>query len=238
MQILRNCPRGNQVKHMSAPLICPEYAPNPLHFVTAIRILLCMTTENPDDLKCTIGACRICAPRFAATATGHMPRPVVWFRPGARILIAGQAPGMRVHLAGRPFADRSGDRLRDWMGLDAAGFYDQTRVAIVPMAFCFPGYDAKGADLPPPPICAATWRARVMDVLKPRLTLLVGGHAIRWHLGRRDMTATVADWRNAPPGMVPLPHPSWRNTGWLRRNPWFEAELLPVLRRRVAEALA
>ena len=124
-----------------------------------------------------IEACRLCAARFAATATAHHPRPLVWFRPGARILIAGQAPGMRVHVAGRPFADRSGDRLRDWMGVDEATFYDRERMAIVPMAFCFPGYDGQGADLPPPPICARTWRARVMAELAPRLILLVGGHA-------------------------------------------------------------
>ncbi len=187
-----------------------------------------------------IEACRLCAARFAATATAHHPRPVVWFRPGARILIAGQAPGMRVHVAGRPFADRSGDRLRDWMGVDEATFYDRERMAIVPMAFCFPGCDGKGADLPPPPICARTWRARVMAELAPRLILLVGGHAQRWHLGTASgagVTATVRAWRDNAPRIFPLPHPSWRNTGWLRRNPWFEAELLPELRATVAAVL-
>lgn len=191
-----------------------------------------------DDLADRIGACRLCAGRFAATATQHQPRPVVWFRPGARLLIVGQAPGMRVHEAGRPFADRSGDRLRDWMGVDAATFYDRDRVAIVPMAFCFPGYDAKGSDLPPPPLCAATWRPDVLAQLQPRLTLLVGGHALRWHLGARDVTATVRDWRAAPPGIIPLPHPSWRNTAWLKRNPWFGEDLLPHLRAQVAAVLA
>ncbi len=188
-------------------------------------------------LKREIKACRLCAPRFAATVTQHAPRPVVWFRRGARILVAGQAPGMRVHLIGRPFADRSGERLRDWMGLDEDAFYDRRRIAIVPMAFCFPGYDAKGADLPPPPICARTWRERVMARLAPDLLLLVGGHAQRWHLGaaaRAGVTATVADWRAHAPHIFPLPHPSWRNTGWLRRNPWFEAELLPELRAAIA----
>lgn len=188
-------------------------------------------------LKREIKACRLCAPRFAATVTQHAPRPVVWFRRGARILVAGQAPGMRVHLIGRPFADRSGERLRDWMGLDEGAFYDRRRIAIVPMAFCFPGYDAKGADLPPPPICARTWRERVMARLAPDLLLLVGGHAQRWHLGaaaRAGVTATVADWRAHAPHIFPLPHPSWRNTGWLRRNPWFEAELLPELRAAIA----
>lgn len=187
------------------------------------------------ELAGAIGACRLCADRFAATATAHRPRPVAWFQGEARLLIVGQAPGMRVHLAGRPYADRSGDRLRDWMGLDAAAFYDRSRIAIAPMAFCFPGYDAKGADLPPPPICAATWRAPLMAGLAPRLTLLVGGYAQRWHLGTRaSVTETVAGWRDHAPAIFPLPHPSWRNTGWLKRNPWFETELLPVLRAAVA----
>ena len=111
------------------------------------------------SLECDIAACRLCAPRFAASATHHSPRPVVWFDAAAPILVAGQAPGMRVHESGRPFDDRSGARLRDWMGVSDDIFYDRRRIAIVPMAFCFPGYDAKGADLPPPPICAQTWRA-------------------------------------------------------------------------------
>lgn len=190
-----------------------------------------------------IQGCRLCAGRFAATVTGHAPRPVVWFRPGAhppaRLLIAGQAPGARVHESGQPFADRSGDRLRGWTGLSEAEFYDRDRVAIVPMAFCFPGYDAKGADLPPPPLCAATWRGQVMARLgEVPLTLLVGGAAIRWHLDLRDVTGAVADWRAfAARGVIPLPHPSWRNTGWLKRNPWFEADLLPVVRARVRQVM-
>ena len=194
-------------------------------------------------LQDEIAACRLCAERFAATATGHGPRPVVWFRPGARLLVAGQAPGLRVHDSGRPFADRSGERLRDWMGVTEAEFYDLDRLAVVPMAFCFPGYSSKGADLPPPPICAATWRARVMAALGPvPLTLLIGGAAIRWHLGLRPVpqgvTAAVADWRGpAARGVFPLPHPSWRNTAWIKRHPWFEAELLPALRLRVREVL-
>lgn len=192
-----------------------------------------------DSLPSAIKACRLCADRFAATATAHEPRPVVWFRPAARLLIAGQAPGARVHASGRPFTDRSGDRLREWTGLGDAEFYDPTRVAIVPMAFCFPGYDAKGADLPPPAICARTWRVAAMQSL-PRISLrlVVGGAAIRWHLGQRDVTATVADWRaHALRDVFPLPHPSWRNTGWLKRNPWFEAELLPALRNRVRQVM-
>lgn len=188
-------------------------------------------------LSARISACRLCQQRFAATASRHAPRPVVWFRPGARLLIVGQAPGARVHASGQPFTDRSGDRLRDWTGLDAASFYDLDRVAIVPMAFCFPGYDAKGADLPPPPVCAQTWRDQVMAQLRPRLTLLVGGHAIRWHLGGRNMTQTVAAWRVHAPAVFPLPHPSWRNTAWLARNPWFQAELLPRLRHAVRDVM-
>ncbi|KPP83806.1 MAG: Uracil-DNA glycosylase [Rhodobacteraceae bacterium HLUCCA08] len=190
-------------------------------------------------LRQGIAACRLCAGRFAATATGHAPRPVVWFRPGARILIAGQAPGARVHEAGVPFRDRSGDRLRAWLGLTETEFYDRDRVAIVPMAFCFPGYDARGADLPPPPICARTWHAQVMARLPAlRLRILVGGHAQDWHMGRGPgVTARVAAWRDHAPGVFPLPHPSWRNTGWLKTHSWFEAELLPALRARVREVL-
>ena len=191
--------------------------------------------ELPDE----IAACRLCADRFAATPTGHAPNPVVWFRPGARILVASQAPGLRVHKASTPFWDRSGQRLRDWMGVDEATFYDRGRIAILPMAFCFPGYDTKGGDLPPPRICARTWRARALAMLgEVDLTLLIGAHAQNWHLrGRQSVTARVAGWRDHAPGVFPLPHPSWRNTAWLNRNPWFEAELLPALRARVLEVL-
>ncbi|MDF0599657.1 uracil-DNA glycosylase family protein [Psychromarinibacter sp. C21-152] len=192
-----------------------------------------------DRLRADIRACTLCADRFAATATGHEPRPVAWFEPGARILVAGQAPGARVHESGVPFDDPSGDRLRDWMGVDRDIFYDRSRVAVIPMAFCFPGYDAKGSDLPPPKICAQTWHAPLMAALgEVRLTLLVGGYAHKWHLGTKaGVTETVAGWRDHAPRVFPLPHPSWRNTAWLRKNPWFEAELLPVLRDRVAEVL-
>jgi uracil-DNA glycosylase len=191
------------------------------------------------DLRDDIAACRLCADRFAATATGHAPNPVVWFKPGARILVASQAPGLRVHHANTPFWDRSGQRLRDWMGVDEATFYDRSRIAIVPMAFCFPGYDAKGGDLPPPRICAQTWRAPAMDMLKDvELTLLIGAYAQGWHLGgRMGVTQRVAGWRDHAPKVFPLPHPSWRNTAWLKKNPWFEAELLPVLRTWIREVL-
>lgn len=191
------------------------------------------------QLRADIAACRLCADRFATTATRHAPRPVVWFGMRSRILIAGQAPGARVHEAGKPFWDRSGDRLRDWLGLSEEQFYDQPTVSIVPMAFCFPGYNAAGSDLPPPKICAATWHAQVAEVLGDvPLTLLIGGYAQKWHLGaRQSVTQTVEGWRDHAPRVFPLPHPSWRNTAWLKKNPWFAAELLPALQARVKEVL-
>ena len=190
-------------------------------------------------LKAEIRACRLCDDRFAATKTAHAPRPVVWFRSSARILIAGQAPGARVHETGRPFTDASGDRLRDWMGIDETLFYDKDRVAVVPMGFCFPGYNAKGSDLPPPAVCQRTWHHQVMKQLpKISLTLLVGAHAQRFHLNERTpVSDLVRDWRAHAPQLFPLPHPSWRNTGWLKKNPWFGSELLPELRARVKEVL-
>ncbi len=187
-----------------------------------------------------IKACRLCADRFGATKTAHAPRPVVWLSPSARILVAGQAPGARVHASGKPFDDPSGERLRAWMGLEAATFYDRARIAIVPMAFCFPGYSDKGSDLPPPPICARTWHGRLLPGLAQlRLTLLVGGYAQKYHLkgAAGPVTQTVRNWRDHAPGVFPLPHPSWRNTGWIRKNPWFEAELIPALQARVQEVL-
>ncbi|MEJ5218353.1 uracil-DNA glycosylase family protein [Cognatishimia sp. D5M38] len=191
------------------------------------------------DIRDDIRACRICGERFATTHTAHAPRPVVWFRPSARLLICGQAPGAKVHESGVPFTDPSGVRLRDWMGVDEATFYDRDRIGILPMAFCFPGYDTKGSDLPPPPICAKTWRQTALDMLpNVELILLVGGHAQKWHLGTKNVSDTVRDWRAHGPRVLPLPHPSWRNTAWLKKNPWFEAELLPVLRARVKEVLA
>lgn len=187
-----------------------------------------------------IASCRICAPRFAATQTQHSPRPIVWFRPGAQLLIAGQAPGLRVHKSGVPFDDRSGERLRSWLGLTPDAFYDKSKVAIVPMAFCFPGYDARGSDLPPPKVCSATWHDDVMQRLPDiKLRVVIGASAQSYHLGGRGpVTETVRRWRDYAPEVFPLPHPSWRNTGWLKTNPWFEADLLPELRIAVKEALA
>lgn len=193
-----------------------------------------------DDLISDIRGCRLCADRFAGTATAHAPRPVVWLRPGARILVAGQAPGARVHESGRPFTDPSGDRLRQWMGIGKDVFYDRDLVAVLPMAFCFPGYNDKGSDLPPPRICARTWHARVMAAMgRVRLTVLVGAHAMRWHLGWTGrVDDAVRNWREYAPGTFVLPHPSWRNTAWLRRNPFFEHETVPALRDAVRGALA
>lgn len=186
-----------------------------------------------------IADCRLCADRFAATASGHAPRPVPWLSDSAPILVAGQAPGLKVHQRGRPFDDPSGTRLRSWMGIDEETFYDRSKVAVLPMAFCFPGYDAKGSDLPPPPVCARTWRDHALAAMpQVRLTLLIGGYAHKWHLGgRASVTDRVSRWRETIPDIVPLPHPSWRNTAWLKKHPWFEAEVVPWLRARVAEVL-
>lgn len=192
-----------------------------------------------DSLETLIGeirACRACAGSIPE------PRPVVWVSPETRILICGQAPGRRVHESGRPFTDASGDRLRSWMGVDYETFYGDRRIGVAAMAFCFPGTNPKGGDFPPPPRCAQLWRKRLIDTLPAvELTLLVGGYAQKWALGegvRPSMTETVAHWRDfAPAGYLPMPHPSWRNTAWLKRNPWFEIEVIPYLRRRVAALL-
>ena len=196
-------------------------------------------------LRLDIAACRICrdAPaRGLEHRLPHEPRPVVVLSAKARVLIAGQAPGLRVHGSGRPFDDASGDRLRQWLGTDRESFYNADRFAIVPMGFCFPGYDAKGSDLPPRRECAPLWRQRVLAAMpQVELILTIGQYAQAWHLASvqmPSMTETVAQWRrylltNQSPAMLPLPHPSWRNSGWLKRNAWFEAELLPELQKRV-----
>ena len=190
-----------------------------------------------EALLAEIRACRACAHELS-----HTPRPVVRVSAQTRLLICGQAPGRRVHESGLPFDDPSGDRLRDWMGIDRATFYDHPAIGVAAMAFCFPGTNPKGGDDPPPPRCAALWRARLLAQLpNVELTLLVGGYAQRWALGARagrTMTDTVAAWREHAPDVMPLPHPSWRNTGWLKRNSWFEDEAAPYLRARVAAMLA
>lgn len=200
-------------------------------------------------LLADIRACTLCrdAPRGKPLPVD--PRPVLQIDPRARIVVAGQAPGTRVFASGRPFTDPSGVRLRDWMGIDEAVFYDPARVAVVPMGFCFPGQDAKGGDLPPRRECALTWHDRLFAAVpEPDLTLAVGLHAVRYHValrGRPDLigpslSPLVENWRMilAATHVMPMPHPSWRNNHWIKKNPWFSAELLPELRRRVAAILS
>lgn len=176
-------------------------------------------------------ACRVCEDYLP-----HAPRPVLRAARGARLLIIGQAPGRRVHESGIPWNDPSGDRLRTWLAMSREDFYDESRVAIVPMGFCYPG-TVDGADLPPRPECAPLWQARVRAQLPEiGITLLIGYYSQAFHLGlhrRKGMTETVRNFQANLPEFLPLPHPSWRNTAWLRRNVWFENELLPVLRARV-----
>ena len=202
-------------------------------------------TGDLGSLTRAIVACRICREAPLGPPLPHAPRPVVRPSATARLCIASQAPGTRVHASGVPFTDPSGDRLRDWLGLASEEFYDTRRVAIVPMGFCFPGHDRHGADLPPRRECARAWHARLFAAMPQiELILAIGRHAQAWHLGRDrgpGMTETVRRWRTyaaRSPAVIPLPHPSWRNNAWLARNPWFEAEMLPELRARVAAATA
>ncbi len=196
-----------------------------------------LPSQTFEDLLAEIRACRVCADSLQLG-----PRPVLRGSTAAGILIAGQAPGTRVHETGIPFNDPSGDRLRRWMGVDAETFYDERRIAIVPMGFCYPGTAPRGGDRPPKAECAPLWRARVMSHLpNVRLVIVVGMYAQAWHLGDRaksNLTETVKAWREYMPEIMPIPHPSWRNNGWLRRNPWFEQEALPVLRGAVRELLS
>jgi uracil-DNA glycosylase len=182
-----------------------------------------------------VRACRLCEPALPLGA-----RPVLQADEGARILVVGQAPGRRVHASGLPFDDPSGDRLLDWMGIDRETFYDARRIACLPMGFCYPGTGRSG-DLPPRPECAEAWRLELLAGLRQlRLTLVIGQYARRWHLPaeRGSLADTVRRWREYAPALLPLPHPSPRNNLWLRRHPWFEAEVVPALRERVREALA
>jgi len=183
-----------------------------------------------------VRACTLCA--------GHLPlgpRPVLQISRTARILIAGQAPGRKVHTSGIPFDDASGDRLRAWLGLDRETFYDANRVAILPMGFCYPG-TGKSGDLPPRPECATAWREKILSELQAvSLTLVIGQYAMDWHLGPRakaTLTETVQAWREYAPTLWPLPHPSPRNNIWLKKNPRFARDTLPELRQRVKAALA
>jgi uracil-DNA glycosylase len=190
---------------------------------------------NLTTLLREVRACTLCA---EALPLG--PRPVLQCHAAARILIAGQAPGRKVHESGIPFQDASGDRLRLWLGLTPEQFYDERRVAILPMGFCYPGTGSSG-DLPPRPECARTWRSALHGHLRNiRLTLLIGQYAQRHYLAEAgaSVTTTVQAWRKHWPAVIPLPHPSPRNNRWLAQNPWFERELLPALKARVNEVLA
>lgn len=205
--------------------------------------------ESLEALAGAIRACRVCrdAPCYGPPLP-HAPRPILQVSTTARICIASQAPGIRAHGSGRPFTDPSGVRLRQWLAVEEEVFYDPKKIAILPMGFCFPGLGPDGSDLPPRRECPEIWRTRLFAHLPHiRLMLLIGGYAQRWHLGpactKAGVGATVQRWREfhargAGPMMLPLPHPSWRNSNWLQRNPWFEAELLPVLRAEVQALLA
>lgn len=191
-------------------------------------------------------ACRYCVTDPDGAPLPQEPRPVFQLALAPRIAVCSQAPGTRAHATGKPFDDPSGVRLRSWMGVSDEEFYDDRRVAIVPMGFCFPGHDAKGGDLPPRRECARRWRRQVLSAIgRPDVLLLVGSYAQRWHLPETkgmSLAATVGEWRqfafrSSSPQVFPLPHPSWRNNAWLKHHPWFERELLPVLRLAVRAAL-
>lgn len=200
--------------------------------------------EDPQALYRTIRGCRICRDEPVGRPLPIEPNPVLALSATARIVVAGQAPGNLADKTTKPFNDPSGIRLREWMGIGPEVFYDPARIAIVPMGFCFPGYDGKGGDLPPRKECRATWHARVMAAMpQVELILAIGLYAQRFHVEggqKRSLTETVAGWREVAESggrfapVLPLPHPSWRNNTWLKRHPWFESDLLPVLKRRVA----
>jgi len=194
-----------------------------------------------------IKKCRLCVDEPIGKPLPHEPRPVFQVSKDAKIAICGQAPGTLVHASGRPFTDPSGERLRRWTGLDESVFYDPKKVSVIPMGFCFPGQTPTGADLPPRRECAPKWRNQLFAELPQfRLVLLVGSYAIKWHLSgdkKRSLTDIVGDWRsyfdtNNDPAYAPMPHPSWRNNHWLKKNPWFEEEYMPVLRTEIERVLA
>lgn len=198
------------------------------------------------DIAGNVRACRICRDAPRGKPLAHEPRPVLVVSETARILIAGQAPGTKVHESGRPFTDASGDRLRSWLGVSSEEFYDPGNFAILPMGFCFPGQDARGADMPPRRECAPAWRSALVAAMPQiELVLAIGLYAQAWHLGvsrPASLTETVRDWRaifsaGAVPRILPLPHPSWRNAAWLKRNQWFETELLPFLKMEIRDRL-
>ena len=188
-----------------------------------------------DQLVTEIRACTLCSPYLPLG-----PRPIIQVSQSAKILIVGQAPGSRVHETGIAFNDPSGDRLRDWMGIDKSVFYDETQIALVPMGFCFPGTGQSG-DLPPRPECAQTWRDKLLQQLPHiALTIVVGQYAQAWHLKKQvkeNLTETVRAWKEYAPLIIPLPHPSPRNNIWLKKNPWFEVEILSTLQAKVKSIL-
>ena len=196
-------------------------------------------TENTwaalNDITAQARACTICADFLPLG-----PRPVFQLGTSARILIAGQAPGRKVHETGVPFDDPSGERLRAWMGIDKAVFYDPSKIAILPMGFCYPG-TGKSGDLPPRPECAVAWRDRLLKQLPSiELTLVIGRYAIDWHMNidaSQSLTETVQNWKRVWPSQLPLPHPSPRNNIWLKKNAWFESEILPELKERIRTIL-
>lgn len=189
-----------------------------------------MTTYK--RLIAEVRACQICAGDLPLG-----PRPIVRGNACAKILIIGQAPGTRVHETGEPWDDKSGERLRNWMNLSSDAFYDENKIAIMPMGFCYPGRASSGGDLPPRPECALQWHSQIRAQLgQIELTLLVGSYAQKHYLGKKmakTMTETIRLWKDFSPDIIPTPHPSWRTTFWLKKNLWFEDEVLPDLRARV-----
>ena len=192
-------------------------------------------TDRVSSLRNEVAACRFCVENLPLG-----PRPITQFSAHSRIVIIGQAPGSKVHASGIPWADDSGERLRDWMGIEASEFYDASKVALVPMGFCYPGKGASG-DLPPRPECAPRWHERIFAVLpSDRLTLLVGSYAQEHYLPKdagKTLLERVRSFRRFAPAVFAMPHPSWRSVGWQKRNPWFERELLPALREEVRRRL-
>ncbi len=194
-----------------------------------------VSKQNLVSLLRDVRACRLCEEHL-----DHGVRPVRQAHSKARILIAGQAPGRRVHELGVPFDDPSGDRLREWLGVSRDAFYDATKIAILPMGFCYPG-TGKSGDLPPRPECADAWREALLERLtEVKLTIVIGQYAIGWHLRqpKKSLTDTVLAWKDHRPARIPLPHPSPRNNIWLKKNPWFATQVLPYLKRRIGKLLS